>query len=85
MGVLGLVCRLYNEREETKENREREDEKKEEKEKEGEKKSDKRESEPVCRYIKIEMEEDNESDESPVHESNEEEFLTEDENEYYWD
>ena len=83
MGVLGLVCRLYSERDETKEHKV----KKEEKEKENDKNSVKKDNdEPRCRYIKIELEDDNESDESPVHESNDEQdFLTEDENEYYWD
>ena len=90
MGVLGLVCRLYSERDHGKEDKTGEGEK------EGEPSSVKKEvdgpqTKPKCRIIKIEREEDASNDESelgPQHDSNEdeeEELLSEEENEYYWD
>ena len=88
LGVLGLVCRLYSERDDTKEDKRGEGE--------GEREacSVKKEvdaQQPRCRSIKIEREEviaAEESELAPQHESNEdeeEEFLSEDDNEYYWD
>ena len=84
MGVLGLVCRLYSERDNG------------EGEKEGEPSSVKKEvdgpqTKPKCRIIKIEREEDASNDESELgpqddsNEDEEEELLSEEENEYYWD
>jgi len=87
LGVLGLVCRLYSERDHSKEDKTGEGE--------GEASSVKMEAdvpEPKCRTIKIEREEDlahEEAEHLSQHEDSnedeEEEFLTEDENEYYWD
>ena len=89
MGVLGLVCRLYSERDHSKE-----DKKTEGAEGEGETSGVKKEADvpqPKCRSIKIEREEEVSNEESEIisqedsNEDEEDEFLSEDENEYYWD
>ena len=86
MGVLGLVCRLYSERDHSKEDKTGEGEG------EGEASSVQKEADaPQCRTIKIEREENVSNEEAELishHDSNEDEedeFLTEDDNEYYWD
>ena len=75
LGVLGLVCKLYSEREGPRQEG-------------GDTSSACQKTEtdrPACRYIKIEVEGDVSNDDSEENQSEEEELLTEDENEYFWD
>ena len=89
LGVLGLVCKLYSEREGSRQEGDKLYSEREGPRQEGGDTSSacqKTETDrPACRYIKIEVEGDVSNDDSEENQSEEEEFLTEDENEYFWD